>query len=187
VLGRIASHWVYGGSLAGLVLLALLPVLTEGWSAAQALGFLALPAYMLHQFEEHDDDRFRRFVNAEIGGGREALSVAEVFHINFWGVWVYLACATMLSRLSDPGWSALAGWLLLVNAAAHVGQGAVMRRYNPGLVTAILFFVPLGSLILVRSGAQWWQQAVAVALAVLVHAAIVARVRWRLRQAPAGT
>lgn len=69
MLQRLISYWVYGGVLAGVLLLALSPLLLAGWSMSLAATFLLLPAYMIHQYEEHDRDRFRLLLNETIGKG----------------------------------------------------------------------------------------------------------------------
>jgi hypothetical protein len=183
-LSRLQANWVYGGSLASLLILALLPLFWAGWTTAWTLTFLTLPAYMLHQYEEHDDDRFRQFVNAVIGRGREVLTLADVFFINIVGVWVVLAATFWVVHLAGPGWGLIAAWLILVNAFAHIVQGLVLRRYNPGLWTAILLFVPLGLLTLraLAPLASTMQQVVSIALAIAIHALIIARVRAALRR-----
>lgn len=186
-LDRIEANWVYGGVLAGVLLLFLAPLLVAGWERPAALAYLTLPIYMLHQFEEHDDDRFRRFVNGVLGHGRELLTVRAVFVINFLGVWVLLAACLWLVRLDGAGWAALAGWLLVVNALLHVGQGIALRRYNPGLVTAVVLFLPLGTLTLVAAwplatGGLFW---VSLAIAGALHVWILAHVRRALERAPA--
>lgn len=180
-LQRLYAHWVYGGALAGLLLLALAPLCTEGWPGAMVLVFLALPAYMLHQYEEHADDRFRRFVG-DLAGNPEALSLGDVFWINIVGVWAVLAGVLWLALRVDAGWGLAAGWLVLINAAAHLGQGLALRRYNPGLGTAIALFVPLGAALVAclwaeASPAQLWLTPLAV---LALHAAILLRVRVNL-------
>ncbi|MBI1170529.1 HXXEE domain-containing protein [bacterium] len=179
---RLSANWVYGGTLAGLVLLALTPVLAAGWGADQLCAFLCLPAYMIHQYEEHDDDRFRRFVG-QITGFAEALSKADVFWINVVGVWAVMAAILWASLRLDPGWGAAAGWFLLVNALAHIGQAIALRRPNPGLWTSIVLFVPLGLATVVLSPARPVQHALAILLVVALHAAILARVAWNRRAA----
>ncbi len=69
MFNRLVAGWAYGGFLAGLLLLALTPIFASGWDGATTLVFLALPVYIIHQYEEHDGDRFRRFVNKRLGGG----------------------------------------------------------------------------------------------------------------------
>lgn len=185
-LDRIEANWVYGGVLAGILLLLLAPLFVAGWERPAVLAFLALPVYMLHQFEEHDDDRFRRFVNSVLGHGREILTVRAVFVINFVGVWLLLAACLWLVRVSGPEWAALAGWLIVVNGLLHVGQAVALQRYNPGLVTAALLFLPLGALTLsaawtVATGLVFW---LSLAIAVALHAWILVHVRRALERAP---
>ena len=177
MFARLTANWVYGGALAGGLLLVLAPLVMPGLTAGGRLCYLALAAYMLHQYEEHDNDRFRRFVNETVARGRAGLSQADVFAINIPGVWGVIALALWLAERVSPGWAMIAAWLILVNALAHLGQAAAMRRPNPGLVTAALLFLPLGAVMVQRLGAvaTLSQQAVSLALALAIHAAIMVR------------
>lgn len=171
---RLQAHWVYGGFLAGLMLLALTPVLTNRWTAGQTLVFLSLPLYMLHQYEEHDDDRFRRFVNTHVADGRNALTVSAVFWINILGVWGVLTAVIWLTHRVDAGWGAIAAYLVLVNAILHVLQGFALRLYNPGLATAVVLFLPFGiwTLAAIWSQVTVAQHVIALALVLALHAGI---------------
>lgn len=180
-LQRLQTHWVYGGALAAPVLLALTPTLTQGWPLPDRLAWLALPAYMLHQYEEHDADRFRLFVNDLMRG--PALSRADVFWINILGVWAVLAAVLWATRTLDPGWAVAAAWFLIVNGAGHLAQAAVLRRANPGVWTAAFLFLPLGTALLVTRTATPSQHALALAFVLILHAAIVLRTRQNLRAA----
>jgi hypothetical protein len=183
MFNRLVVNWVYGGFLAGLLILLITPILARGWPTPLLATFLCLPAYMLHQYEEHDNDRFRRFVNSNFGKGREILSLLAVLLINVPGVWGVIAVAFWLAALFNPGFGLIAAYLLLLNAAIHILSAALLRGYrktrvdvsrnhytgvdatnrerrpctqarkdtgtlvllyNPGLVTGVLFFVPLG-------------------------------------------
>lgn len=111
------SNWQYAGLVAALILLALAPVLAGAWSLALLVSYLHLPAYMLHQTEEHAGDRFRRFVNFRIGKGRDVLTTETVVLTNVGAVWiVFLAAlyrarfvALILSRARSPATPASAG------------------------------------------------------------------------------
>lgn len=186
MLARLRDNWVYGGVLAGLLLLALTPVLARGWPVALVLIWLQLPAYMLHQYEEHEDDRFRRFVNATIGGGREVLTRLDTFVINIAGVWGVDAVAFVLAAQVRLGLGLIAVYLSLVNGLAHGVQAIALRRYNPGLATAILLFLPLGGVTLGvlagSAGVTLADHLLGLGTALVIHAAIVARVLGRRRQ-----
>ncbi|MBW6426115.1 HXXEE domain-containing protein [Rhizobium sp. XQZ8] len=179
-LDRITGNWVYGGSLAGLLLLALTPLFVTAWSWPLVSVFLQLPVYMLHQFEEHDAGRFGAFINAQIGGGRVVLPDSAIFVINVPGVWGINAIALWLAVESAPGFGLVAVYLTLVNAIVHIGPAIVLRRYNPGLITAIVLFLPLSVWALAEvsalPGTGLGHHVLGLGSAVLIHMAIVAYV-----------
>ncbi|WP_079420491.1 HXXEE domain-containing protein [Thiomonas intermedia] len=184
MLQRLITYWVYGGFLAGLLLLLLSPLLLADWSVPLAAAFLLLPAYMLHQYEEHDDDRFRLFLNQTIGKGYDVLSPLAVFIINVPGVWGVMALSLYAAVTVNPGWALIAVDLALVNAFVHIVHALIFRRYNPGLATALVIFLPLGGTTLWLIGktgqATALEQGVSLLLAIAIHAAILIHVHRRL-------
>ncbi|WP_035713116.1 HXXEE domain-containing protein [Azorhizobium doebereinerae] len=175
MLARLMTNWVYGGFLAGFVLLALLPLV--GASLPLLLVMLQLPVYMLHQYEEHDDDRFRRFVNENMGGGRNVLPVPAVFVINIGGVWLFNLVSIWLAATVDLGLGLIGIYGMLVNGVVHVAAAIAGRRYNPGLVTAIVLMLPAGLAGLWQVTASghggWGFQAIGLAAAIVLHIAII--------------
>src|SRR5580692_812577 len=111
---RLIANWVYGGFLAGLLLLLLSPVLVHSWPAPLVATFLCLPVYMIHQYEEHDNDRFRHFVNRQIGKG-EVLSPMAVFVINVPGVWGMVGISLALAATVRVGFGLIAIYLIVLN------------------------------------------------------------------------
>jgi Protein of unknown function with HXXEE motif len=177
-------NWMYAGFLAGLFLLAVAPIFAAAVGLPLLLVYLQLPVYMLHQLEEHYDDRFRKFVNDLLAGGREVLSTPAVVVINVVGVWVVILIALYLSRFVGLGLGLIAIYLTLVNALVHIVQAAVQRRYNPGLVTAVVLFLPVGiwGLMIVSAtpGVTTTDHVVGLAVAILIHVAIAAHIRQRM-------
>ena len=177
MFSRLISNWVSGGSKAGVILLLLFPLLSKNWTLIEALTFLHLPAYMLHQWEEHTNDRFRLFVNSKIGKGLEVLSPFAVFIINVPGVWGVLSATILLTFVAHPGFALIAIWLVLINGVAHIVQAIAMKKYNPGLITATLIFMPLSLLSMKESvsggtGSAMFQ-ALGLGLSIAIHAAII--------------
>ena len=181
MLSRLTKYWVYGGFLAGILILVLLPELSQSWSTALLAVFLQLPVYMLHQYEEHDNDRFRRFFNRTIGGGQEVLSPAAVFIINVPGVWGVIAGSFYLAAYISIGYGLIAVYLTLVNAVVHIVSGIVSRSYNPGLATAVLMFLPSSAFAIVQLQATgavgWHNHLLGLLTAVSIHVAIVGYVK----------
>ena len=183
MMERLVRNWVYGGFLSGILLLILLPSFASGWSLALVAVFLQLPVYMIHQFEEHDDDRFRLFVNLTMGRGREVLSPAVVFVINVPGVWGVIAASLLLAKSVALGLGLIGIYLTLVNAVVHVISAVASRGYNPGLVTAILMFLPSGCFGLWAvdrsGGVGWGYHVLGIGTALAIHAAIMIHIRLR--------
>lgn len=190
MFNRLVDNWVYGGFLAGLLLIAIAPLITAHWPAALTAVFWCLPAYMLHQYEEHDKDRFREFVNRILGNGHDVLTRRAVFLVNILEVWGGIAFALWLTAQVNVGFALIAFYLLLLNAIIHLIQAAAGRSYNPGLITGIVVFIPLscwGLVAVDRSGAGTpAMHAIGLAAAIAIHLAIVVPVlRNRRRYASA--
>lgn len=179
-------QWPAAALFAGCLLLLLAPVWFAAAGPALGVVFLQLPVYMLHQWEEHAGDRFRLYVNRTIGRGREALTPAATFWINSLGVWAVDLTALYLAAFVDAGLGLIAVYLPLVNSLGHIGPAAARREYNPGLLTALLLFLPAGVWGLVVIPADGWVwHAAGLGVAVAVHAAIVVHVTRRLKRLPA--
>jgi len=179
MIDRLVRNWVYGGALAGVLLLGLLPAVDQGWPVVLVLVYLQMPIYMLHQLEEHDADRFQHVVNEMIGRGRDVLPHEAIFVINI-GVWGLNLISFALAAHAGIGWGLLGAYAMAVNALAHIGQAVRLRHYNPGLVTAIVLFLPVGAggiwAIAATGEATILQHSIGLAVAVLIHAGIVAYV-----------
>jgi hypothetical protein len=180
MLDRLIANWVYGGFLAAVLLLLLTPVITRTWSPSLVVTFLLLPVYMLHQYEEHDNDRFRKFLNQTIGRGKEVLSPWIVFMINVPGVWGVIGLSLWLAAFVNIGFALIAVHLVLVNAIVHMVHSVIFRCYNPGLCTAIVLFLPFGGYALLavqRTGdGSAFMHATGLLVAVGIHGAILAHV-----------
>ncbi|MEM1362618.1 MAG: HXXEE domain-containing protein [Pseudomonadota bacterium] len=180
-INRLADNWVYGAALLAPILLLLTPFVSLE-SAAAAWVWVALCAYIVHQYEEHDADRFRAFVNALIPEGRAGLQPFDVLAINFLGVWVWLAITFVLTLEVDKGWASLALYLLAINGFVHVLQAVGLRRYNPGLITSVVLFFPLSAVIWMVSTPSFVQHLVGIVAVLALHVAILV---YALRKVPA--
>jgi hypothetical protein len=177
-------QWPYATLLAAGFLVALAPFVIHFAGLPLGLVYLQLPIYMLHQYEEHADDRFRLWVNRMIGHGQEVLTPIATFWINSLLVWLLDLAALYLAVFVDPALGLIAIYLPMLNAFGHVVPALVQRRYNPGLITSVLLFLPAGVLsawVLSRAaGATPGAHLLAFGVAVAVHATIIVHVRRRM-------
>lgn len=179
---HLINDWVYGGVLAGVTLLVAAVGLASRLGTAEFLVFLLIPIYMLHQFEEHADDRFRLFFNRMLGGGAQLLTRFDVFLINVPGVWGLYALVFTLTVTVSSGFGLIAAYTTLINALVHVLQAVWMRCYNPGLITSIVLFFPASIWTiseLYGSGAGFHTLGGATGLA--IHGLIIVHALRRLR------
>jgi hypothetical protein len=183
MLNRLVANWVYGGFMAGVLLLLLAPVIIRSWSPVLVAVFLCLPVYMVHQYEEHDNDRFRRHFNETIGRGREVLSPLAAFITNVPGVWGVVGLSIWLTATANIGFGLIACYLLIVNAAVHVISGIMYRGYNPGLATGLLLFLPLGgygvSQVSQAGGGPMWAHLLGAGSAIAIHVVILIHVQMK--------
>ena len=168
-------QWPAAALVAATVLLCLLPVVILPHGAAITLVYLQLPAYMIHQGEEHVGDRFRSYANRTLGNGREVLTRAATFWINSLGVWLVDLLSLYAALVFGPGAGLSAAYLALVNAILHIVGAVARRESNPGLVTAVFLFLPLGIACLWMTAAEttWIAHAIGLGVAVAVHLVIV--------------
>ncbi|MGA8110953.1 MAG: HXXEE domain-containing protein [Acidobacteriaceae bacterium] len=180
----LTRHWVALALVLGVLLLLAAPILAVRmeWNTFVLLVYLQTPIYMVHQVEEHTGDRFRTFVNRQIYGGVDALTPATVLVANIPGVWGITALSLYLAVCVAAGWGLLGLYLIAVNGVVHVVGLIVWRKYNPGLWTAILLFLPLSVLTFwksVASHATWVEHGVGLGIALAIHGALVIHTRRR--------
>ncbi|MSP12917.1 MAG: HXXEE domain-containing protein [Chloroflexi bacterium] len=169
----------------GIVLLLLTPFMLSGLDIVAFLVFLQLPIYMLHQYEEHAQGRFREFVNQEVAGGREVLTNRAIFWINILGVWLLDLVILYVAQFPAPLLGLIAIYLTLFNSLLHIAMGIRLRRYNPGLWTSLLLFLPVGGyslyVISVIAKATWFDQGIGLSAAILLHGLIFLYIGRKLR------
>ncbi|HLJ45647.1 MAG TPA: HXXEE domain-containing protein [Bryobacteraceae bacterium] len=187
LLNWLNRHWVPASLCMALMLLALFPIMSLRWGGFFLLIYLQMPFYMLHQVEEHTNDRFRKFVNERVFHGVEALSPAAILWINIPGVWGVVLLALYGAAFFGPGWGLSAVYLAVVNGLTHVMGALISRSYNPGLWTSIVLFLPAGALALVEasrmSSIMPVHHVVGLGVALGIHVVIVGYARARAASA----
>lgn len=69
---------------------------------------------------------------------------------------------------------AILGIFVLINGLSHTITGALKAQYNPGIVTGLLLWIPLGALTLSRlKTTMTWQRYLAgIAIGIAIHAIV---------------
>ena len=158
-------------------------------SDIKLMSVLMLIAYIVHQYEEHWIDllgnqyAFYGYINELILSALNTqnlsampLSPEAIFVINTSLVWLIGVIAIWRSPNHLFPALSMAG-IVLVNAASHIMAGIVKQSYNPGLLTAVVIFVPLAIAfyrhILITTPTASVQVKVSIVWAVLAHVIMI--------------
>ena len=161
----------------------------EVFSDTKLISVLLLLAYIIHQFEEHWIDifgnkyAFYEYFNTlflTVLGAQDSsiiiLSREAIFLINTSLVWLIGIIAIWRSPKHLFPVLAMNG-IVLVNAISHIFPGILKQSYNPGLLTAIVIFLPLAiafyrKVLFTNPGAKL-QVMASIVWAILAHAILV--------------
>ncbi|MBA3825949.1 MAG: HXXEE domain-containing protein [Ktedonobacterales bacterium] len=170
-------NWSRSGVLIAAILGLLIPFFHAGMPLPTLLVFLHLPMYMVHQYEEHAHGAFKAYINREIGRGKEVLTDVAIFWINVGAVWLVDLGVIYLAAFVKPALGLMAIYLTIINGILHVVMALATRRYNPGLITSLLLFLPVGGFTLYLLGMAtpltWADHALGIGVALLIHLALV--------------
>ena len=152
------EHWMNIGVFgAGFLLFGALLFRDEKtnlWHEGKVRDLFLLVIYLIHQFEEHGVDAtgahyaFMGSANAKLASlvgcptpVNCPLNPENIFYVNTILVWFFLMMTVLLgARFAFA--SLCAASIILVNSVAHIFPGLLGGEYNPGLLTAIILFLP---------------------------------------------
>ncbi len=188
--------WPYMGLGAALLLALLLSTdilrsdrSVSRWKDLVWLAWAGTLAYLLHQFEEHGIDAdgahyaFRGFMCATLGFPDPKtcpVPLSYITSVNVAAVWLAGPAAALLGRR----WPALAlsyFSIPFINFLGHTVPFLINGAYNPGVLTAILVFLPLSlwafRVALVRYQLGWSTVLATVFAGVILHAILLLSVK----------
>ena len=137
------------------------------------LLWLFVPAYIIHVAEEWFAD-FPGWLQ-QIAGS--PLPGEAFLIINAVALVLLVAAIRAATRSERFGWMAIAvAAIMLVNTVVHAAGAALTRSYAPGLISAVVVYVPLGALTMIRAVDHAARTHVArgIIAGVVVHAVVSA-------------
>lgn len=188
--------WPWIGLGAAVVLLALLfgtnalrsrPAISR-WRDPAWLGWLGMVVYLIHNVEEYgiaSDGVRNAFPDSLCGilglGAYPGCAIPTDFYlyVNLTIFWVVAPACALLARRRAAFGFVIYG-VIAVNLLVHVGGSIATWAYGPGLVTALVLFLPASvwaGIVLVRDERLGWGRLAAVlALGIAVHAVLMGSV-----------
>ena len=141
------------------------------WSYRDAaLLWLFVAAFAIHVAEEWLGG-FPAWVASVVS---RPMPAAAFLIINGIAMLLMIAGVRAAIRTERRGWIAVTiATIALVNTVSHLAGAVVTRSYAPGLMSALVLYVPLGSLTMIRALDQARDQVARGVLAgILLHAAV---------------
>jgi hypothetical protein len=145
----LVENWSRMSLPFAVLMLCSLPMFSTAGNGSLILLYTLLPVYMIHQYEEHAHGRFVEFFNSTMGRGYGVLTRASAFWINILEVWLAFLVSFYLAKYVALGIAFVPIYLTVINGFTHVVASIALRRYNPGLYTSLLLFLPWGFFLLI--------------------------------------
>jgi len=173
-------QWPKASLFCGVILILTLAAMLPQIGVMYFLIAMTLPLYMVHQFEEHYQNRFCLMLNKLLGKGRVVLTPAATFIINSLLVWGLCLASIALGFFVNPLLGLSAVYLIVLNGILHCLQAIRFGFVNPGLITSIVLFLPFGGytiFVLSKLPDNCWQyQVIGISMGVLGHVVILVKV-----------
>lgn len=145
----IVENWSRMSLPFAVLTLCSLPIFLTASNVSLILLYTLLPVYIIHQYEEHAHGRFVEFFNSTMGRGYGVLTSVSAFWINILEVWLAFLVSFYLAKYVALGIAFVPIYLTIINGFTHVVASIALRRYNPGLYTSLLLFLPWGFFLLI--------------------------------------
>lgn len=145
----IVENWSRMSLPFAVLTLCSLPIFLTASNVSLILLYTLLPVYIIHQYEEHAHGRFVEFFNSTMGRGYGVLTSMSAFWINILEVWLAFLVSFYLAKYVALGIAFVPIYLTIINGFTHVVASIALRRYNPGLYTSLLLFLPWGFFLLI--------------------------------------
>lgn len=144
-------NWLYGNwaklsLFLAVITTVLIYIFINHLNLLLFLIWMQLPIYLLHQFEEHNWNGFKNYVNRNVFKVKEGdfpLNNKIIFWVNIPVVWILipifsgLSSANILFGLWIP-------YFAVFNSLSHVIVSVRNQEYNPGLLVSLILGIPAG-------------------------------------------
>jgi hypothetical protein len=152
------------------------------------LIWMQLPIYLLHQFEEHNWNGFKNYVNRTVFKVREddfPLNDKIIFWVNIPIIWILIPIFSGLSS-ANIMFGLWIPYFAVFNSLSHVIVSMRNREYNPGLLVSLILGIPAGiyTLIIFYSYIQVpvLISALSIFFAVLLHIIVFSFIRMNYKK-----
>jgi hypothetical protein len=149
---------------------------------------MQLPIYLFHQFEEHNWNGFKNYINRNVFKVKEGdfpLNDKIIFWVNIPIVWILIPIFSGLSSLNIM-FGLWIPYFAIFNSLTHVIVSVWNREYNPGLIVSLILGIPVGiyALIIFYSYIQVpvLISVISIFFAILLHLLVLNFIRMKSKK-----
>jgi Protein of unknown function with HXXEE motif len=153
-MNYIYKYWATFGGIMATAIVILTLYIDKGIFSIQTLIWIHLATLLLHQFEEYSyPGKFKDFYNNNILNKnaitRYPLNEKGVLIVNVVLAWTMYIFASFVGIKAIWLTFGLVG-ITILNGIMHSIMFIKLKKYNPGLITGALIFIPFGFYLLTR-------------------------------------
>jgi len=181
-------NWLYNNLaklsiFLAIIITILIYIFIKPYNFLLFLIWIQLPVYLLHQFEEHNWNGFKNYINRNVFKVKEVdfpLNDKIIFWVNIPIVWILIPIFSVLSSLNVM-FGLWIPYFAIFNSLTHVIVSVLNREYNPGLFVSLILGIPVGiyALIIFYSNipVPILISALSIFFAILLHVIVFALIR----------
>ena len=144
----IQKYWSAFGGLAGIGILIYMILLWDKRPTIHSLAWIHLSILMFHQFEEYAypggfQEFFNRHIYSHTRLTSSRLTRKAILWVNIVIAWTaYAGAAYYFEQV--PAFEAGLLLITIFNGLLHTFLGIKLKKYNPGIITGLILFIPFG-------------------------------------------
>lgn len=182
------NNWAKLSLFLAIIVTVLIYIFINPSNILLFLIWMQLPVYLLHQFEEHNWNGFKNYVNRNVFKVKEGdfpLNDKIIFWVNIPIVWILIPIFSGLSHLNLM-FGLWIPYFAVFNSLTHVIVSVRNREYNPGLLVSLILGIPVGiyALIIFYSYIQVpvLISALSIFFAILLHVIVFGFIRMNYKK-----
>lgn len=182
------NNWAKLSIFLAIIITILIYIFIKPYNFLLFLIWIQLPVYLLHQFEEHNWNGFKNYINRNVFKVEEGdfpLNDKIIFWVNIPIVWILIPVFLVLSSLNIM-FGLWIPYFAIFNSLTHVIVSVRNREYNPGLIVSLILGIPVGiyALIILYSYIQIpvLISVISIFFAILLHLIVFGFIRMKSKK-----
>ena len=188
MINWLYNNWAKLSIFLAIIITILIYIFIKPYNFLLFLIWIQLPVYLLHQFEEHNWNGFKNYINRNVFKVKEGdfpLNDKIIFWVNIPIVWILIPIFSVLSSLNVM-FGLWIPYFAIFNSLTHVIVSVLNREYNPGLIVSLILGIPVGiyALIIFYSYVQipGLISVISIFFAILLHLIVFCFIRMKSKK-----